>query len=210
MIALSSHRPHVDDGDYARNQTRAANSWGVFRQVYYFGPFEKDLYKPHVTFIESDPWPKIKSMADIASNFAVPVAIINADIVVTDALLDVEKKMIDLSMPALTSYRYEFEGENMDSAIRHKSDRGMDIFIAMPDIWRMVSKRIPDYLRIGHQTWDSWVCGFFCANLGFGFRQFTDHRCIFHPKHAGRLFPHSSEIKDNDEFFTRAHVPSPL
>lgn len=210
MIAVSSHRPHQSDVDYAKNQILASKSWDVFTQIYYFGPFEKDLYRPNVTFIDSEPWPKIKHIVDIASNFAVPVAIINADIVVTPVILDVEKKMIDLSIPALTSYRYEFEGENLDGAIRHKSDRGMDIFIAGRDIWRMVYKRIPDYLRIGHQTWDSWMCGFFCANLGFGFRQFTDYRCIFHPKHEGRLHPHSSEIKSDDEYFTRAHVPSPL
>lgn len=210
MIALSSHRPHEKDGDYAKNQARAANSWNVFGQVYYFGSYEETLVKPNVLFAKSEPWPRIKDIADMASHFKEPVAIINADIVVTPTLIEVEKKMIDLSIPALTSYRYEFEGDNLDGAIRHKHDRGMDIFIAMPDIWKMVSKRIPNYLRVGHPTWDSWVCGFFCANLGFGFRQFTDYRCVFHPKHEGRLCPHSSEIKNDDEYFTRAHVPSPL
>ena len=210
MIALSSHRPHEGDSDYAKNQARAANSWNIFSQVFYFGSYEESLCKPNVLFAKSEPWPKIKMMADMATHFKEPVAIINADIVVTPVLLEVEKKMIDLSVPALTSYRYEFEGDNMDGAIRHKHDRGMDIFIAMPDIWKMVSKRIPDYLRMGHQTWDSWVCGFFCANLGFGFRQFTDYRCVFHPRHEGRLHPHSAEIKSDDEYFTRAHVPSPL
>jgi hypothetical protein len=149
-------------------------------------------------------------MASLASIWNDNVAIINADIVVTPVLLEVENKMVDMSIPALTSYRYEFEGENLDGAVRHKHDRGMDIFIAQRDIWAMVAKRIPDYLRMGHQTWDSWVCGFFCKNLGFGFRQFTDYRCIFHPKHEGRLHPHSAEIKSDDEYFTRAHVPSPL
>lgn len=213
MIAISSARRHEGNPEYATNQVRAAASWRLFDRVYYFGSYEKDLCYDNTMFARSDDWPTIKSMAEFASHMKDDlVAIINADIVVTAPIKEVEAKLKDLTMPAATSYRYEFDPATADlrSAVRHKEDRGMDIFVATPDVWKMVSARIPGYLRIGHQTFDSWICGFFCANFGFGFRQFTDYRCIFHPKHEGRQTPHSSDIRSDDEYFTRAHVPSPL
>lgn len=213
MIAISSARKHEGNQEYALNQCRAASSWVLFDQVYYFGSYEKELCHDNVLFAKSDDWPTIKSMAEFASHMKDDlVAIINADIVVTPPIKDVESKLKSLTIPSATSYRYEFDATSGDlsSAVRHKEDRGMDIFVATPDVWKMVSARIPDYLRIGHGTWDSWVCGFFCKNFGFGFRQFTDYKCIYHPKHVGRVSPHAAAIRSDDEYFTRAHVPSPL
>jgi len=213
MIALSSARRHEKNAEYSANQKRAADSWSVFSQVFYFGEYEEELSRNNVLNVKSDEWPTIKSMARFAGHIQNDlVAIINADIVVTEPIVEVEKKLKELTIPAATSYRYEFDPADGDlsKAVRIKEDRGMDIFVATPEVWRMVEKRIPEYLRIGHQTFDSWLCGFFCANFGFGFRQFTDYRCIFHPKHGGRETPFSSEIRSDDEYFTRAHVPSPL
>lgn len=212
MIAISSARRHSQDAEYAVNQKRAADSWKLFSTVYYFGSYEEDLTRDNVRYVKSDEWPSIKDMAKFASYIhGDTVAIINADIVVTEPILEVEKKLKELTMPAATSYRYEFDpATGLESAVRIKQDRGMDIFIATPEAWKMVANRIPDYLRIGHNQWDSWICGFFCANFGFGFRQFTDYRCVFHPKHNGRIQPIKIDIDPTDEYFTRAHVPSPL
>lgn len=213
MIAISSARRHEKNPEYASNQKRAASSWKVFSQVFYFGSYEEDICHDNVLFVKSDDWPTIKRMAEFSSHTNGDlVAIINADIVVTEPILEVEKKLKELTIPAATSYRYEFEPADSDlsRAVRYKTDRGMDIFVATQDAWKIVAKQIPEYLRIGHPTFDSWLCGFFCHNFGFGFRQFTDYRCIFHPKHGGRETPHSPEIRSDDEYFTRAHVPSPL
>lgn len=214
MIAISSARRHERNVEYASNQKRACESWKLFKAVYYFGSYEDDLRRDNVLWVKSDDWPSIKLMAGFASRMKDDlVAIINADIVVTGPILEVEKKLKELTIPAATSYRYEFESNDwpdISKAVRHKTDRGMDVFVATPEVWGMVDKRIPEYLRIGHQTFDSWLCGFFCANFGFGFRQFTEARCVFHPRHSGRETPHSSSIRSDDEYFTRAHVPSPL
>lgn len=213
MIAISSARPHDGNSEYASNQRRAASSWALFSQVYYFNRYERELCGDNVLFAKSEDWPTIKSMAEFASHMHDDlVAVINADIVVTPRILEVEKKLKELTIPAATSYRYEFDPAtgDLESAKRIMTDRGMDIFVAPPDVWGMVGKRIPEYLRIGHPTWDSWVCGFFCDNFGFGFRQFTDYRCVFHPKHDGRMSPLSSGIRSDDRYFTTAHVPSPL
>jgi hypothetical protein len=214
MIAISSARKHEKNAEYAMNQKRAGESWKLFKQVFYFNGYEQELTHDNVLNVKSDDWPSIKRMAEFASNMVDDlVAIINADIVVTEPLLEVEQKLKELTVPAATSYRYEFDPDDypdLSNAVRHKEDRGMDVFVATPEVWGMVSKRIPEYLRIGHQTFDSWLCGFFCSNFGFGFRGFTDYRCVFHPKHGGRDTPHSASIKSDDEYFTKAHVPSPL
>lgn len=215
MIAISSFRRHEKNAEYAANQIRAANSWSLFSKAFYFGSYEQDLQRENVLFAKCDEgFPRIRDMAEFASHCEANqlVCIINADIVVTAPILEVERKMIDLTVPAATSYRYEFDPSSGDlnAAVRNKQDRGMDLFCCLPHVWGQISRHIPDYLRIGHPTWDTWVCGFLCSNFGFGFRQFTDYRCVFHPKHGGRKMPHSEEIRSNDEYFTRAHVPSPL
>lgn len=214
MIAISSARRHESNSEYAANQKRAAESWKLFKSVYYFGSYEKDLTSDNTLYAKSSEWPTIKEMAHFASHIQGDlVALINADIVITEPILAVEKKLKELTMPASSSYRYEFDPNDypdLSKAVRNKEDRGMDVFIGTSETWKMVAQRIPDYLRFGHPTWDSWMCGFFCSTFGFGYRAFTDYRCIFHPKHGGRETPHSPSIRSDDEYFTRAHVPSPL
>lgn len=217
MIAIGSHKPFSESEEYAATQAMAATSWHEhFSAIYYFGNYEQGLNHDKVLFAKSSGYPTIKEMAEFASHCACEyVAMINADIVIGPRIGEVEKKLNELSLPAAVSYRHEFDPADpkwMDSAERKLNDRGMDIFVAKPEIWRMVAKRIPEYLRIGHNRWDSWVCGFFCEHLGYGFRHFTDYRCVFHPKHGGRcVVPHGNEIADGvDEYFTRAKRPSPL
>jgi len=213
MIAISSARRHEKNAEYALNQKRAGESWKLFKDVYYFGSYEEDLRHDNVAWVKSDDWPTIKRMAEFASRMKDDlVAIINADIVVTEPILEVEAKLKELTMPAATSYRYEFDPATGDisKAVRVKENRGMDIFVCTPEVWGAVSGLIPSYLRIGHPTWDTWLCGYLCHHYGFGFRDFTEYRCIFHPRHEGRETPHSVEIKSNQPYFTLAKKPSPL
>lgn len=217
MIAISSFRPHQEDGEYATNQIRARRSWSdCFNEVHYFGHYEPSLEDtPHLTlFHPTDNWPKISLLTSYASQLGADyVAILNADLVLLPRIKTIEQVMVKRGIPAATSYRYEFDSNDPSSisgAVRHKQDRGMDIFIATPQIWGLVSANVPPYLRIGHQTWDTWVCGFFCSRLGYGFQQFTDERVVFHPKHDGRKTPHSHEIRNDSPYFTTAHVPSPM
>jgi hypothetical protein len=217
VIAVSSFRPHAEDPAYAKNQIRARQSWDdCFESVHYFGQPEPSLDgKQTKTFFLGSNWPTVRDMASFASGSSAQyAAILNADIVVSPLISRVERQMLNLGLPAATSYRYEFDPSDpvilrMDG-IRNRNDRGMDIFIATPQIWGIVADKIPAYLRIGHPTWDTWICGFFCSTLGRGFVQFTEERVVFHPKHEGRKTPYSSDIRNDDPCFTLAHVPSPM
>lgn len=214
MIAISSHKPFSKSKEYAANQTAASASWkDKFSKLYYIGHYEEGLCHENTMFVRpGGDYPTIKSMAELAATLNEPyTAILNADIILGDGVLEVEKKMFDMALPAAVSYRHEFiPGEPLESAVRHKEDRGMDIFIATAAIWRMVAKEIPEGLWFGHNCWDTWVCGFFCHHLGYGFRHFTDFRCVFHPKHEGRQQPNLEMIVKNDPYLTRAKRPSPL
>jgi hypothetical protein len=216
MIAVSSHRAFSKSEEYAINQERAAKSWqSAFSNIYYYGHYEEGLDHENTLFVrKAEEWPTIREMAEFSSQLqAGYVALLNADIVVASSLSMVEKEMRAIGLPAATSYRYTFDQvqyPNLDGAVRNKEDRGMDIFVAKPEIWGMVKRDIPEYLRFGHPTWDTWVCGYFCEKLGYGFRHFTDRRCIFHPKHEGRLTPHNPEIRNDSPYFTLAKRPSPL
>lgn len=215
MIALSSHRPFVSSPEYAANQTRASQSWrDKFSNIYYVGHYEEGLNGEHTLFVRPEgDYPTIKLMAEFAAQLTAEyVAILNADIVIGSGIVDVERRMRDMALPAATSYRYEFDPANpdFDNATRHKEDRGMDIFVANPKIWALVARDVPSDLLFGHNRWDSWVCGYFCDHLGYGFRHFSFEKCVFHPKHEGRMQPHLDSIKTDSPYFTRAKRPSPL
>lgn len=218
MILLSSAKPFSSSQEYAINQERAAKSWVdsySVSGVFYVGHYEDGLNSDKTQFVRPEgDYPTIKMMAGFASKMSIDyVALINADIVLGSGIVDVEKKMRDMALPSATSYRYEFDPidyPNLDNAVRYKEDRGMDIFIANPAIWQLVAKDIPADILFGHNRWDSWVCGYFCHHLGYGFRHFTEDRCVFHPKHGGRSQPHLASIKTDSPYFTRAKRPSPL
>lgn len=215
MIALSSHRPFASSAEYTFNQSAAARSWhDKFSNIYYIGHYEEGLDSEHTLFVRPDgDYPTIKAMAEFAAQMTAEyVAILNADIVIGPRIAEVERKMREMALPAATSYRYEFDPMNpdLDNAVRHKEDRGMDIFVANPKIWALVARDVPEDLLFAHNRWDSWVCGYFCHHLGYGFRHFTESKCVFHPKHEGRSQPHLDSIKTDSPYFTRAKRPSPL
>lgn len=216
MIAVSSHKPFDKSPDYAANQTAASATWkNKFKAIYYIGHYEAGLSHKNTMFVRPDgDYPTIKAMANLGDILGGGyVAIINADIVLTEPLLEVEKKMNEMALPAAVSYRHEFNPQDPDwqqNAVRNKEDRGMDIFIATNAIWKMIAKEIPEDLWFGHNLWDSWVCGWMCHHLGYGFRHFTDYRCVFHPKHEGRSQPNLDRLLKNDPYLTRAKRPSPL
>lgn len=219
MIIISSHRPFASSPEYALNQSRASESWRqklCVSQIYCYGSYEEGLDDKKALFVRLDnSHPTIKEMAEFAAFMQSEyVALVNADIVLTDGICEVEKRMREMSLPAATSYRYEFDParypDSLNEATRYREDRGMDIFIANPAIWKMVAAEVPGDLLFGHNRWDSWVCGYFCQHLGYGFRNFESYRCVFHPKHEGRSQPHLDGIKTDSKYFTLAKRPSPL
>lgn len=217
MIAISSARPFASSPEYAANQARASRSWrDKFSNIYYVGHYEEELDSENTLFVRPEgDYPTIKMMAEFAAQLTSEyVAILNADIVIGSGIAEVERKMCEMALPAATSYRYEFDPtlwpESLGDAVHHKEDRGMDIFVANPKIWALVARDVPVDLWFGNPTWDTWVCGYFNETLGYGFRSFTQSRCVFHPKHGGRTTPMGSRVTSNSKYFTLAKRPSPL
>lgn len=193
MIAISSHRPHPynNGGTYAKNQIRAHKSWEkYFEKIIYFGPFEKGLNSSKTFFIPCDGWPRIKEMAaEAARQTSNYVAIINADIVVTQPFKFLENILKASNMKGASSRRRDY-----GKRVLLPDDKGRDIFICTPRIWRKVAVEIPDSCRIGHQQWDSWMIAFLRTVLQNRFGEFTRIPCIYHPKHGQRKMPHADDV----------------
>lgn len=199
MIIISSHRPHAKNDSYRRNQIRAKQSWDVFsRKVIYFGKYEPELATTpdKTTFIGGEDFPRIADMATVASIQADVVAIVNADIVLTKPILEMERRVLLRQVYGAISRRYHYDPETFDITMAQDDpkDRGRDIFMAMPKVWGQIAARIPPGYRIGHQRWDAWVSDYFRDNFGKKFYDFTGLRCVFHPVHEDRYMPHSQEI----------------
>jgi len=206
MIALSSHRRLADSPEVAKNQIRANLSWRkVFEEIVYFGPPERELADRNVTFVKSDDFPTLRTLARAASLCDDYVCLLNADIVVTPGLIAAIRDVWAKGGLVVTSRRYEFKG--IDHLVDAQLvDPGVDFFGATPDYWRDFANAVPANMRVGHSGWDSWAMGFFNTVAAKRFWDITKRKVIFHPKHGSRKRSYEIEIK-NDEFTRQAGLP---
>lgn len=186
MIAVSSHRPLAQSAEYMRNQLLAHSSWEeVFDQIVYFGEPQQALDGDTTVFIDSEEFPRIKTLMEVAACQKGWSALINADIVVGIGLPRVEQELYRRRAQAAVSRRWQFELDD-DSTVPKVVDLGLDFFAASPGIWQEAVRCVPDIFRIGHCRWDSWMLGFLNATcLGACF-DITPSMVIFHPRHGDR------------------------
>lgn len=199
MIAVSSHRPHHRSVEFRRNQLLAKRTWeNAFTKIIYAGQEEPELYSQKTSFVASEDWPTIQTLAKIASEQPAqvdkPIAVLNADICIGPRFSAVKNRF--LHMWCASSRRWHFDAllPKFDAARLIESDRGRDIFIAQRRIWKHIAKEVPPYLRIGHQQWDAWVTDYFNDHWKAGFFDFTNMKCIFHPNHEDRQMPYAQQI----------------
>lgn len=208
MIALSSFRPHNLSDEYRANQIRAKKSWDrVFEKVVYLANYEADLDSDKTSFLGYSGWPRINELAQVAAAQPSMVALVNADIVVTDPIVQVERKMVYTGIQAAVSRRFEFDASNPDFTMAVIVDKGLDIFVTTPRMWKLVAAEIPENLRIGQIQFDTWLTGFFLVKLRNAFRDFSRFKCVFHPKHGGRDMPYNPTEPLKDRYSVAARLP---
>lgn len=208
MIAISSFRPKSDCApEIWRNQVNAKKSWErAFSRVIYFGwPPNPELASEKTLFVESEPFPKIRELCECASEQDQMTAIVNADIVVSKRMLNVEQALMRLGADSAMSKRFEFDPDN--KTIPPKIvDSGLDIFIANPVVWAMAAEEVPEQFRIGHILWDTWMLSFFTHHSRCW--EITEMQVIFHPKHENRIRPHEIEPRmPEDKYLHRVAWP---
>lgn len=197
MIAITSHRPHAKSAEYARNQKLAWRTWqGFFTDIIYFGDEEPELKSFKTRFVRSEQWPTIKIMAQLAATARGIACIINADILINPKLRVVENRLANGPAAVASSRRWHIDPHlpNFDRAQLVDTDRGRDIFVCTRVVWQRIAAEIPGHLRIGHQQWDAWMTDFFNAHYHDRFIDFTQMKCIFHPKHEDRQMPFAEDI----------------
>ena len=170
MIAFSSCNPNAAP-EIGRNQDAAVSSW-----IHVFDPINVGT--------ESDP-PTVKSLVEKCAAAEDWACIINADIIVKKDFRRVEDKLRWNQAQCAVSGRYEFDPDN-DLYAPRLNDLGMDIFCAVPEVWKRVAQDIPDKFRLGHILWDAWLLGYWNTNYGETFYDFTPAKVIYHPKHGNR------------------------
>lgn len=185
MIAISSHRALADSLEIAENQFRAKRSWElVFDAIVYFGPTEPLLNSAKTSFVEIEDFPTMSALFFAASKMDDFSCIINADIVTAPHLPGVVASLGHKGMAAVTSRRWEFNGDNIERA--ELKDWGVDFFGAWPSVWRQAWREVPPSYRIGHNAWDSWLLGFMNTKHPKSFWDISRQACIYHPRHNER------------------------
>lgn len=186
MIAVSSFRPFGQDEESDSNALKAKQSWDeVFDSIYYLNAQEPELENDKTWFVGNDDYPTIKQLCNWCAAQTDWACIVNSDIVVSAAINQVLERAKKVFAWAVVSYRWQ--PKNGSYAV---TDNGLDFFAAIPTLWKRAYDQVPEQLRIGHQTWDTWMIGFFNKNARYHFYNITSYRCIFHPIHGGRRFVH--------------------
>lgn len=191
MIIISSFRPFSESESYAAAQIEAKRSWDKVASeiIYVGGPSEDVLRTGNTKFMIQRGIPTIRELAEIAGTAGrgriTYVAIANADIVITPNFSEVEQSMNNVGLPVATSRRWTFYN-HMDDAKLLPGDFGLDIFVAMPEVWEMVSANVPAEYTIGSPGWDDFLVRFLHHLKRGEFKDFTNKRCIFHKFHQDR------------------------
>lgn len=187
MVAISSFKPLDLSAEVALNQIRAHRTWSkVFDAIIYFGKQEPRLACSKTSFILHDDFPTISLMALTASITSDWACILNSDIVVSPMFPQIWDKAVRQGAKAITSFRWEYEEDDLNLMNAKVVDNGFDFFATTPDLWSRISLEVPSTYRIGHNAWDSWMLGFFNSVLKRKFFDITSQRVIFHPKHGNR------------------------
>lgn len=181
MVALSSFKPLEKCTDEIRqNQIKAFHSWvEAFDHIYYFGDPAEEVRSLKTTFIPSKGRPTIRSLVHLGSTLGVWGAIINADIVISPKIREVEWRLSQLQCECGLSRRYDQESQTV-------IDNGLDFFCATPKAWSAVAKVIPEEFRIGQILWDTWLLGYFSREFRHKCADLTRAKFVFHPKHGDR------------------------
>lgn len=215
MIAVSTFRPHSQSKEYARNQTRAVQSWSnIFEDIFLIGSPEPDLALPNVIFIDSgEKFPTIKDMVLLLTRSKDWGCWINCDIVLTPTINKVLEDMPRCGAWAVTSQRWTFDADTFDlwRAKVEPNDFGLDIFITTGLIWNRMYPLIHPGLRKAGMMYDTWMTGYFVRTLGDSYRNFTGYRCVFHPRHEGRQQEQHNKMEwVQDQYGRAARIPFPL
>lgn len=185
MIIISSFRPNAT-GEYSQNQHRARSTWlNAFDGIIYFNTAQADMAAPRISFRESPNPPTIKRLMECASRSPDWCAIANADIVVNRKFRLVEAKLRELGAKCAVSRRFTFDPARMSEPAK-ADDLGLDIFCAVPEVWKRAAEFIPEQYVIGKQRWDCWTLAFFMVNWPDHCWEFSRAATIFHPIHGGR------------------------
>ena len=209
MIAVSSFKPFGIHEEIDRNQMFAYEFWKtVFSFIVYFNKPEEQISGANTAFIASAPFPTIQEMAEFCAQQSEWCCIVNADILVMPQFKAVERRLIEKEALCATSRRYQFDPEK---GIGHSCtvvDMGMDIFCAVPELWKDIAKEIPAQFRIGHCLWDTWTLGFFEVKGRGNHYDFTPSKCIYHPIHGHREPTHHIDSKIRDKYLANANWPN--
>lgn len=208
MILVSTAKPHPQDAEYAANQKVAFLSWlPVASKIVYFGEMEPDLNSDKTRFVPSEPFPKLKPVAEFAAKQPGEelIVILNADIVLTHCAGLLSQAMREQRVSAATSKRLTIcPGDLKRSKV---TDSGLDIFAARPMVWKQAAAVMPEWLRFGHIQWDTWLIGFFNLTLRRNVANFTDWRCVFHPAHSRKAHPYQGIERPPDRYIHAAQIP---
>lgn len=185
MIAVSSFRPFGQSPEFDANAVKAKESWNkAFDSIYYLNAPEPKLETGSTWFVGNDEFPTIKALCEWCAAQDGWSCIVNADITVSPMLKQIVQRADKVFAWALVSFRWQ--PNNGSFAV---TDNGLDFFASKPFLWAKARDAVPETLRIGHPTWDTWMIGFFNRHARHHFYDITSYRCVFHPIHGGRQHP---------------------
>lgn len=201
MISVSSFRPFGHSKEADQNVLNAKASWeGTFDHIVYLNSIEPELASPKTSFFLWEDYPRIRDMLGVMARMEGITALVNADIVVSPRLREVELKLSKPENQAAYSYRWEFTNIYQLHLAR-VADNGLDFFCASPATWALAARECPEDYRIGHCQFDTWIWAFLKGSCGQRCWDITPCRCVFHPKHGDRKTAYTVlDHKDNPWF----------
>jgi hypothetical protein len=200
VIAISSFRPFEKCSDEIKdNQIKAFRSWlPNFERIVLFGHPSPLLSSCLSQFIPCEGKPQVKTLAETLGQFEGWSCVVNADIVVSAKITQIQQRLHQSQCQCAVSKRWDMQSL--------QTDGGLDWFAALPDVWKKVAQSVPPSFCVGRSLWDTWLASFFGWEYGGAAADCTDLKFIWHPRHGERV-DQSFDAPPPDKYLKDMHWP---
>lgn len=195
------------------NLLRARDSWlGLGCKVVIVGPENPEYAKPGVEFTGHPPFPKKNLIFGKAAAQSGIVALVDADLIVSESVNQALEYISNGTVKMLTSKRWTYNPAMFDlnAAFVDPNDNAVDCYIGDSSLFVHPASVMPGSFREAHNIWDTWAVGYFNKTLGTAFKSATKFKFLFHPKHEERRKPYGDPKKPRDQWIVCANHPDEL
>lgn len=183
LTLVTSFKPFGLDPDYDRFQLLARTSWSSqFDKIVFFNDYEPLMDGHQVHWIKpKEKFPRMKDILTCCGEQTTPTVFCTADDYLAGHFKETILELIGKGFLCGTTLRWNYDKNTLHFDKSEVCGGGLDLFYAVPSIWKQLAKEIPNEFHIACPTYDAWMSQWFEIFHGDHYCNFWKRRTMLHP-----------------------------